>query len=187
MNAAADSKRKTKVSRKPRSSASPHSYTGALAEPIELPAPAGWLQSAEQWTERRNEVYWTSFEKKMPLLFQHFDLVPGDWKALALALAKVHVPGLQPVTPERRGPKRFWTLSVMQAFMAEMQAEIEGPKKRSVSDAAATLAKRQDWKQRLKGHQKPAEVLRHKYFELKKAEDPPEANEKLVKLLQRQK
>lgn len=187
MSAATDSKRKTKVSRKPRSTASPHSYTGALAEPIKLPAPAGWLLSAEQWTERRNEVYWASFEKKMPLLFQHFDLLPGDWKALALALAKAHVPGLQPVTPEQRGPKRFWTIALMQAFMTEMQAEIEGPKQRSVSDAANTLAKRQDWKQRLKGYQKPAEVLRHKYFELNKVECPPEEMEKVVKQLKRQK
>lgn len=173
--------------RKRRSSDSQTAYPGALAEPIALPAPGGWLLTTEQWVDLRNKAYLAAFQEKLPLLFAHLEIAPGDWKALALTLAQRHVPGLQPVTPKRRGPKRFWTLSMMKTFMAEMQAEIEGPKKRSVSDAAATLAKRQDWKQRLKGHQKPAEVLRHKYFELQKAECPPEEIEKVVKQLQRKK
>jgi len=162
-------------------------YTGALAEPIRLPPPLGMLVTAEQWVERRQQVYAQAVRDKVPLLFEHFQIPPGDWQWLALALAQTHVPGLRSVTPERRGPKRFWTLSLIRTFVAEMQAEMNGPKKRTISDAANTLARRQEWKDRLKGHTKPAEVLRRKYHELMETSGPPPHAEKPVKQLVRSK
>jgi hypothetical protein len=100
------------------------------------------------------------------LLFEHFQIQPGDWKALAIVLAQTHVPGLQSVTPERRGPKRFWTLSILMSFKNEMQDLIDGPRQPTISTAAAILAKRPHWKERLKQHQNPAEVLRRKYHQI---------------------
>lgn len=71
--------------------------------------------------------------------------------------------------------------------MEEMQKEIDGPKTRSISEAASILAKRQDWKERLKQHSKPAEVLRRKYHELMETSAEPQDAEKPAKRLGRQK
>lgn len=179
--------RKANNRSKPATRLNDADYTGALAEPIRLPAPAGWLVTAEQWADRRQQLYEQAFRDKVPLLFEHFQIPPGDWQWLALALAQTHVPGLRSVTPERRGPKRFWTLSLIRTFVAEMQAEMNGPKKRTISDAANTLARRQEWKDRLKGHSKSAEVLRRKYHELMETSGPPPHAEKPVKQLVRSK
>lgn len=173
--------------RKPRNTYGPHPYSGALANPIPLPAPAGILMTEEQWTERRKQAYAEGFREKVPLLFEHFQIPLGDWQSLAILLAQTHVPGFLGITPERRGPKRFWTRSMMILFMEEMQTEVDGPKKRSISDAAKTLARRPEWKERLKQHCKPAEVLRRKYHELMETSAEPQDAEKPAKPLGRQK
>lgn len=177
----------TKKPRQQHSKTGQPPYTGALAEKIALPAPRGWLLTSEQWRQQREEVYLKAFQEKLPLLFKHFDIAPGDWKTLALVLAQTHVPGLQAVTPVRRGPKQFWTIGLITTFVTEMQVEIDGPKRRTISDAAATLAKRLEWKTRLKAHAKPAEVLRHKYHELMNSKQDPDEFEKVVKQWQRNK
>lgn len=60
--------------------------------------------------EKRKAV--DEFFRRIDLLWDRFDIEPGNWKALAISLAHEHVPGLQfaePVQPARR-QRLEWTI-----------------------------------------------------------------------------
>src|SRR5438067_8484991 len=87
-------------------------YTGSLAQPIYgedhytftggLGQPIQELDFAAI-SKRAVEKIW--------LLFEHYEIDPSNeqsWRELAMSLALAHVPGLQLVFREKRGPKPKW-------------------------------------------------------------------------------
>jgi hypothetical protein len=89
-------------------------YTGVLANPIYLAADLSHLVDPSGNLERieRNRGI-KELIAKLPALFKWYEIDMGskdDWKYLALALAKAHVPGMRisKDPKSRRGPKPKW-------------------------------------------------------------------------------
>jgi len=66
--------------------------------------------------------------RRMVLLFEHFELVPGDWKALAYLLAAKHVPGMQQTKAGRkRNYNRALELAQRKLDRLELGLPARGP------------------------------------------------------------
>ena len=137
-----------------------------LGKPIELPVPRGWELSAEQWTEHRQTLLREERMRKLPMLFQHFELEYGDWPGLALELAYSQVPGLTWKDKLRAGAPRFWNLARYNELKNDMEKVFAKDPSCNVADAARSLAGTKKWQTLLKGRKNPAEVLRTRYFEM---------------------
>ena len=82
---------------------------------------------------------------KLPDLFKAHQVAEGNWVALALALAKAHVPGFKVVKPAGRRPE--WDISHKAEFRLDVDTIIEksGLKKISVVEAIKLVCRRDDW------------------------------------------
>jgi len=79
-------------------------YTGELAKPLEVPLflyLTGWRPAPGDLLPRDTPEHLVQ-TRRVLLLFERLGVKPGDWYALAMTLAAVHVPGLQLVAPTIR-------------------------------------------------------------------------------------
>lgn len=153
-------KKRTPVSELPRSL-----FRGELSKPIELPVPRGWVVTSEEWKECRQNQLLKERQRKLPLLFEQFNLKNGDWEGLALALAYTQVPGLTWIDKPQAGAPRVWTWSMLEELAKDMEEIFVREPDCKVVDAARSLASTEKWKSRLPGRKNLTEVIRAKYFE----------------------
>lgn len=139
----------------------PFKYTGSLGKTIaqkRIGVFAGedaYLAEAKRTTD---EMF-----SKLPDLFKAHQVTEGDWVALALALAKAHVPGFKVVKPAGRKPE--WDISHKAEFRLDVDTIIEksGSKKLSVVEAIKLVCRLDDWKEKTAPMKLPA--LEQHYYQ----------------------
>lgn len=82
---------------------------------------------------------------KLPDLFKAHQVTEGDWVALALALAKAHVPGFKVVRPA--GRRTEWGIADKAEFRLEVDAFID-KSKLSVVEAIKLVCRLDAWKEK---------------------------------------
>src|SRR5262249_15050336 len=124
-------------------------YRGDLARPIrpvtaedsiKLMLVAGQNGIAQSFAELKAN----RLNVKVPLLFRHYGIKEGDWRALALALAVRHVPGFAQAK-NRSGPKRLWTPYERALLRLEIDT-VRDERRCSFDDAVAVVLGRGHWK-----------------------------------------
>lgn len=133
-------------------------YTGKLAKPI-VRRRLGVLSTEESVreaaTKEANEML-----EKLPLLAEAHGVAPGDWFALAVSLAKTHVPGFKVVQPAGR-PTEWGQIekAELRLDVDELLAATGGL---AVTDAIRRTCKLERWVEKTKG-MKVTALSKHYY------------------------
>ncbi|MFL9892420.1 hypothetical protein [Paraburkholderia sp. RL17-381-BIF-C] len=147
----------------------PKRFKEALGKPIFV-QPPGLIEifSSEEHAHRRySDAANTARAEKLLLLFDHYDIPHGRFAELAMALAIDFVPGFQVETERRRvGPRTKWDDLANGYLAVEIERLIEKNPRLNVTSAAGHLAKREPWKDMVRGSN-VGETLRQKYQEAK--------------------
>jgi ribosomal protein RSM22 (predicted rRNA methylase) len=139
------------------------------------PLKIGLLASEEQRNRLIRERVDEEF-LRMSALAEKMDIPngPGRWYAVALSLARLHIPELRPIKHDGRAT--VWGDFELGVLVVEMEREIASttPRK-SIADAARSLARRSPWKDLLAPWQEgqthssdPGEAIRKQYNNGKK-------------------
>ena len=127
-------------------------YSGELRDPILLPLPLAVgppRAKAAQWRREKERWACQAQLQKLVLLMNHFGISPRSkdvWFQLTLALAKLHVPGMQVVssTPKkgrpRKGPSNLELAIAVDTLRAERQ--LKSGRAASVREAIKFLRRR---------------------------------------------
>ena len=134
-------------------------YTGALKKPItkrrlSLLALADEHPLRAEYQRQTDEAL-----SKLPDLFAAHDVQDGNWVALALALARTHVPGFKIVEPAGRPTE--WEISDKAEFRLDVDAFIINSGNTLPVTEAIQRARRLDaWKSKTEA-MKPAALRKH--------------------------
>lgn len=96
-------------------------YTGSLSKTIAQKRIGGLAGEDAYMAEAKRTT--DEMLSKLPDLFKAHQVTEGDWMALALALAKAHVPGFKVV--RRAGPRIKWSVSTKAEFRLDVDTERE--------------------------------------------------------------
>ena len=161
-----------------RKKESPPKFTGDLNKRItqksvfkrdKFPA---WQTLGEQ--KQQEELYDQEIEKKLTLLFEHYNIFEGvqldRWRELAIALAKDFVPGFQ---WNKKGAPRKWKEENLAFLVIDFEHIKTTKNLKSEVLIAKELAKREPWKTFIQQKEapgispNPSEVLRQLYIKNK--------------------
>lgn len=162
-------------------------YSGALAKPFDEPKLGfGAIQSqaSSDMARKQTQLKAAEISLKVLVLLNHFGINYDDphlWERLALALAKKHVRGFQ--ERHKSGAKEKWNIFMKWELKEAVDRKMEGKNSgKGVTWACKVLAKQKRWGTLLANNKKPAEALRHAYYEvcsdIKKAEQPSAPTQK---------
>jgi hypothetical protein len=84
----------------------PKPYSGILLTPIPLSSAADYLSKDEAIRARVSSRTYVELSKRLDALLKHYEVAPGDYAALVVALAAEHVPGFKLEERKRIEPKR---------------------------------------------------------------------------------
>lgn len=145
-------------------------FSGALGEPIFLQSVGLMLSEEERKAAEKDllDSVVAARSAKLALLFDHYGVDHGRFAELAMAMAVDLIPGFQ-ITTERKGagPKRKWDNIASGYLVVEIDRLISKNSHLSVTSAAGNLAKREPWKNIVRGTN-PGETLRQQYEKAKK-------------------
>lgn len=131
-------------------------YTGKLAKPI-VRRRVGLLMTDEQLASIDRAEFAELFSK-LPLLAEAHGVSHGDWFALAVSLARAHVPGFKFVEPAGR-PVRWHALD-----KAHFKLDVDSFRAtgKTLDASIRIVAKRDEWSAKVAG-MKPAALRQHYY------------------------
>jgi hypothetical protein len=101
-------------------------------------------------------------DKRMQLLFEHYEIPAGQWERLAKALAGDFVPGLR-IASAPPGKKIMWDRLRCSALRADLDQIREQRPGLSLTDAARIAAKKEPWRSMVSGS-KAVENLRRRAY-----------------------
>jgi len=127
-------------------------YKGALAKPLRPISDRAYFLAAlrgEARPEAAIVAQAKELSRRFNLLFDHYEIgarskTVEKMTELAVRLAADHVPGLQ-VMKAPPGRKLKWTSDDRAQLQAALAAEMAGPTRKSKSQAAKILVKREPW------------------------------------------
>lgn len=137
-------------------------YSGFLGKKRPYRKPPGSLASAETHKAFvHNQVEETLAVSTA--LFAFHNVEPWDWRGLAVALARTHVPALS-AERAKRGPSLIWDELTRGLLRIEVDDYINSRGGDvSITNACRIVARRKHWSERLRGGKNPVEALRHQY------------------------
>ena len=111
--------------------------------------------------------------QKLIMLLMHYELEFGNYRGIALALAREHEPGFNEAKPKNRPTK--WNEAVLGfLYVAVERARISVGRKVNSKEIYSAVANQEPWKQFLETvdsigvSSDPAEAIRRAYFKAKK-------------------
>lgn len=137
-------------------------YTGELSKPI-AGRRIGFFDFDAQVQAEAKRITDEQFAK-LPALFAAHGVDPGNWAALALALAGAHVPGFKVKAPSGRPTE--WSFADDAEFRLDVDAAVQAGAK-SVDRAIASVAAADRWSAKAQGMKTTA--LRQHYYRAKES------------------
>ena len=165
-------------------------FDGVLAEPLPpiFIQPMRVFLGLDGSSPEEKEARERLLKQKIALIKQHYGIDESthekSMEQLAYRLLKDFVPGFQVANPHAvKGRPLVWSPFRISFLVREMNVCM-AEKKRSASDAANLLAKREPWKAlcaMTKAEENPAEVLRKKFTDARDLTDPAHMSAAIIR------